>query len=51
MSLEIQSKAVVVDDDLVYLQTVGLMLKKYPSGGGHLSMNADFEIASLMVAR
>lgn len=23
----------------------------YPSGGGHLSMNADFEIASLMVAR
>jgi two-component system, sensor histidine kinase and response regulator len=28
MSLEIQCKAVVVDDDLVYLQTVGLMLKK-----------------------
>lgn len=28
MSLEIQSKAVVVDDDLVYLQTVGLMLRK-----------------------
>ncbi len=28
MSLEIQSKAVVVDDDLVYLQIVGLMLKK-----------------------
>lgn len=28
MSLEIQRIAVVVDDDLVYLQTVGLMLKK-----------------------
>jgi hypothetical protein len=28
MSLEIQSKTVVVDDDLVYLQIVGLMLKK-----------------------
>ncbi len=25
--------------------------KMYPSGGGHLSLNADFEIASLMVAR
>ena len=43
----------VKDGEMLFLSSnfMSMLLYWYPSGGGHLSMNADFAIASLMVAR
>ena len=53
INLETGETRIVEAESVDALSTIKLLssIEVYPSGGGHLSMNADFAIASLMVAR